>query len=120
MTDHIQIDTLLNHRGMLNGLQIFASSRRPVALIWDFSHKLEKSADPACASSGQGYEPRPQPHANSAASVVYRLSLACFVFEISGGGGYPPVGTKVARTPVSARARTSTAFFLGGGGCLTL
>ena len=41
-------------------------------------------------------------------NAVYRLSLACFVFEISGGGGYPPppVGTKVARTPVGARVKT--------------
>ena len=32
------------------------------------------------------------------------LVLACFIFEISGGGVYPPpVGTKVARTPVGAR-----------------
>ena len=38
------------------------------------------------------------------------MSLACFVFDISeGGGGYPPpVGTKMARTPVGARVKVVT------------
>ena len=37
-------------------------------------------------------------------NAFYCLSLACFVFEISGGGGLSPVGTKWAQTPVDARA----------------
>ena len=43
----------------------------------------------------------------SVSNAVYRLSLACFVFEISGVGrlSAPPVGTKVARTPVCARVK---------------
>ena len=37
------------------------------------------------------------------------MSLSCLVFEISGGGGYPPplVGAKLARTPVGARVNRS-------------
>ena len=39
--------------------------------------------------------------------TFYRLSLSCFVLEISGGGRSsgppPPVGSKLARTPVGAR-----------------
>ena len=47
----------------------------------------------------------------SVSNAVYRLSLACFVFDISGGRlSAPPVGTKVARTPVGARVNISCNF----------
>ena len=36
-------------------------------------------------------------------NAVYRLSIACFVFDISGGGYPPPIGTKMFQTPVGAR-----------------
>ena len=40
-------------------------------------------------------------------NAIYRLSLACFVFEISRDGrlSAPPVGTKLAQTPVGARVK---------------
>ena len=42
--------------------------------------------------------------------AVYRLSLSCFVLEISGGAVIrpPPVGAKLAQTPVGARVNPRT------------
>ena len=52
-------------------------------------------------------------------NAVYCLALSCFVFEISGEGGYPPpprprLGAKLARTPVGARVKI-WAFFKNSG-----
>ena len=41
-------------------------------------------------------------------NAVYRLSLTCYVFKISGGRAVirpPPVGTNLAQTPVGARVK---------------
>ena len=43
---------------------------------------------------------RPSPRLSNA---VCRFSLRRLVFEISGGGGHPPVGAKLSQTPVGAR-----------------
>ena len=44
-------------------------------------------------------------------NAVCRFSLRCLVFEISGGEaviGPPPVGAKLAQTPVGARVKHAT------------
>ena len=53
----------------------------------------------------------------SVSNAVYRLSLACFVFEISGGEGRlsaPSVSTQVAQTLVGARVNLGSDNFQSG------